>query len=308
MHLCQVQYTVGDPPVSGDGEVHEQGPWPLQGSVRGSESPVDGRVNGGAHPCAMSRPAARLSHEDSDLACTAPCRRWWRTAGANVWGSLPPRSGWGQQEVRRRERWREHQSRRSSCPHVTRRPPMSHTLMSLDAGWRRLTRTSRAGRALKQWSIAHRDLRGPADLDALLAHRPRQTRLPPPSSAPWPCSPPAKSGRPHPAPGAAAGINPPGRLRRPGRDRGHQTARRRAGHRRPCRRHPRSDAPRARNHEDLGERNWWPPPPSVASSSDSGSTKRRRRPDTTPRLILTNPAQEVEPMSRPSPSAPALGQ
>jgi hypothetical protein len=37
---------------------------------------------------------------------------------------------------------------------------MSHTLRSLDAEWRRLTRTSRARRALKQWSIAHPALRG----------------------------------------------------------------------------------------------------------------------------------------------------
>ena len=48
---------------------------------------------------------------------------------------------------------------------------MSHTLMSLDAEWRRLARASRARRALKQWSIAHRDLRGLAGLDALLARR-----------------------------------------------------------------------------------------------------------------------------------------
>ena len=32
---------------------------------------------------------------------------------------------------------------------------MSHTLRSLDAEWRRLTRTSRARRALEQWSIAY---------------------------------------------------------------------------------------------------------------------------------------------------------
>ena len=44
---------------------------------------------------------------------------------------------------------------------------MSHTLMSLDAEWRRLARASRARRALKQWSIAHPALRGLADLDAL---------------------------------------------------------------------------------------------------------------------------------------------
>jgi hypothetical protein len=48
---------------------------------------------------------------------------------------------------------------------------MSHTLMSLDAEWRRLTRTSRARRALKQWSIAHPALRGLADLDGLLERR-----------------------------------------------------------------------------------------------------------------------------------------
>jgi hypothetical protein len=43
---------------------------------------------------------------------------------------------------------------------------MSHTLMSLDTEWRRLARTSRARRALKQWSIAHPALRGVADLNA----------------------------------------------------------------------------------------------------------------------------------------------
>jgi hypothetical protein len=48
---------------------------------------------------------------------------------------------------------------------------MSHTLMRLDAEWRRLARTSRARRALKQWSIAHPALRGVADLDALLERR-----------------------------------------------------------------------------------------------------------------------------------------
>ena len=48
---------------------------------------------------------------------------------------------------------------------------MSHTLMSLDAEWRRLTRTSRARRALKQWSIAHPALRGLTDLDELLEQR-----------------------------------------------------------------------------------------------------------------------------------------
>ena len=48
---------------------------------------------------------------------------------------------------------------------------MSHTLMSLDAEWRRLARTSSARRALKQWSIAHPALRGLSDLDALLERR-----------------------------------------------------------------------------------------------------------------------------------------
>jgi hypothetical protein len=48
---------------------------------------------------------------------------------------------------------------------------MSHTLMSLDAEWRRLARASCARRALKQWSIAHPALRGVADLDALLERR-----------------------------------------------------------------------------------------------------------------------------------------
>ena len=48
---------------------------------------------------------------------------------------------------------------------------MSHTLMSLDAEWRRLTRTSRARRALKQWSIAYPPLRRLADLDGLLERR-----------------------------------------------------------------------------------------------------------------------------------------
>jgi hypothetical protein len=48
---------------------------------------------------------------------------------------------------------------------------MSHTLRSLDAEWRRLTRTSRARRALRQWSIAHPALRGLADLDELLERR-----------------------------------------------------------------------------------------------------------------------------------------
>jgi len=48
---------------------------------------------------------------------------------------------------------------------------MSHTLMSLDAEWRRLARASRARRALRQWSIAHPALRGVANLDALLERR-----------------------------------------------------------------------------------------------------------------------------------------
>jgi hypothetical protein len=48
---------------------------------------------------------------------------------------------------------------------------MSHTLRSLDAEWRRLTRPSRARQALKQWSIAHPALRGLADLDELLERR-----------------------------------------------------------------------------------------------------------------------------------------
>jgi hypothetical protein len=48
---------------------------------------------------------------------------------------------------------------------------MSHTLMSLDAEWRRLARASRARRALRQWSIAHPAVRGVADLDALLERR-----------------------------------------------------------------------------------------------------------------------------------------
>ena len=48
---------------------------------------------------------------------------------------------------------------------------MSHTLMSLDAEWRRLARASRARRALKQWSIAHPARRGLADLDELLERR-----------------------------------------------------------------------------------------------------------------------------------------
>jgi hypothetical protein len=48
---------------------------------------------------------------------------------------------------------------------------MSHTLMSLDAEWRRLFRTSRARRALRQWSIAHPALRGLPDLDGLLERR-----------------------------------------------------------------------------------------------------------------------------------------
>jgi hypothetical protein len=43
--------------------------------------------------------------------------------------------------------------------------------MSLDAEWRRLTRTSRARQALKQLSIAHPALRGLADLDELLEQR-----------------------------------------------------------------------------------------------------------------------------------------
>jgi hypothetical protein len=48
---------------------------------------------------------------------------------------------------------------------------MSHTLRSLDAEWRWLTRTSRARPALRQWSIAHPALRGLADLDELLERR-----------------------------------------------------------------------------------------------------------------------------------------
>jgi len=43
--------------------------------------------------------------------------------------------------------------------------------MSLDAEWRRLTRTSRVRRALKQWSIAYPARRGLADLDGLLERR-----------------------------------------------------------------------------------------------------------------------------------------
>jgi hypothetical protein len=56
---------------------------------------------------------------------------------------------------------------------------MSHTLMSLAAEWRRLTRTSRACRALKQWSIAHPALRGLAELDGLLERRRDDLRHPP---------------------------------------------------------------------------------------------------------------------------------
>jgi hypothetical protein len=48
---------------------------------------------------------------------------------------------------------------------------MSHTLMSLDAEWRRPVRTSRARRALERWSIAHPGLRGLADLDGLFERR-----------------------------------------------------------------------------------------------------------------------------------------
>jgi hypothetical protein len=48
---------------------------------------------------------------------------------------------------------------------------MSHTLMSLDAGWRQLARSGRARRALRQWSIAHPVLRGLPDLDGLLQRR-----------------------------------------------------------------------------------------------------------------------------------------
>jgi hypothetical protein len=49
---------------------------------------------------------------------------------------------------------------------------MSHTLRSLDAEWRRLTRTSRARRALERWSIAYPALRGLADLDCIRADSP----------------------------------------------------------------------------------------------------------------------------------------
>jgi hypothetical protein len=45
---------------------------------------------------------------------------------------------------------------------------MSGTQMRLDAQWRGLVRTSRARRALEQWSIAHPSRRG---LDALLERR-----------------------------------------------------------------------------------------------------------------------------------------
>ena len=139
----------------------------------------------------MAGQRLRLSHRDSDLACTAPGRRWWRTARRTPGGRRCRHDPvGGQQEERRRERWREHRSGRSSCPHVTRRTAMSHTLMSLDAEWRRLARASRARRALKQWSIAHPALRGMADLDRLLERR-RDDQAAPRSSVPWPCSPPA---------------------------------------------------------------------------------------------------------------------
>jgi hypothetical protein len=58
----------------------------------------------------------------------------------------------------------------------------------------------------------------------------------------------------------------------------------------------------------LGERNWWAPAPLRRLHQRFGLHEAPSTPDTTLRLILTDPAQEVEPMSRPSPSAPALGQ
>jgi hypothetical protein len=109
----------------------------------------------------MRRPADRLGHKDSDLACTAPGRRWCPTARRTPGGRRCRQDPvGGPREERRRERLREHRSGRSSCPHVTRRTAMSHTLMSLDAEWSRLARASRARRALRQWSIVHPALRG----------------------------------------------------------------------------------------------------------------------------------------------------
>jgi hypothetical protein len=100
---------------------------------------------------------------------------------------------------------------------------MSHTLMSLDAGWRQLARSGRARRALRQWSIAHPVLRGLPDLGGLLERRRDDHAASAVLRGPGRARPRRRSGRPDPAPGAAAGPGPPGRncrLRRSGRDRG----------------------------------------------------------------------------------------
>ena len=89
---------------------------------------------------------------------------------------------------------------------------MSHTLMSLDAEWRRLARTGRARQALKQWSIAHPTLRGLADLDGLLERRRDDQSGPRHPPGPGRARRRRRSGRPDPAPGAAARPGPPGRI------------------------------------------------------------------------------------------------
>jgi hypothetical protein len=45
----------------------------------------------------------------------------------------------------------------------------------------------------------------------------------------------------------------------------------------------------------LGERNWWAPAPLRRLHQRFGLHEAPSTPDTTPRLILTDPAQEVEP-------------
>jgi hypothetical protein len=66
---------------------------------------------------------------------------------------------------------------------------------------------------------------------------------------------------------------------------GHQTARRRAGHRRPCRRHHRPDAPRARNHDVAGRTQLVGPrpppssPPAIRAPRSAVDTGHHAAPD-----------------------------
>jgi hypothetical protein len=70
----------------------------------------------------MSRPAVRLRHRDSDLACIAAGRRWWRTARRTPGGRRCRHDPvGGQNEGRRRERWRRFRERFSLVRHSVRR-------------------------------------------------------------------------------------------------------------------------------------------------------------------------------------------